>query len=278
MGAEFNTRDRNDEVQGAGWEQIFCSLVLILVAFFAMLVSYSTVEGQKMTNFLRGFATESERSMIDGMSSSTVLRKNMVSAAGTDPSRGGKEATSGGNEPGTGGYLLKASKEEVFYDEGMFLGAVASLRSMITTAGDEENIQLVRTAHGFKATFGSRVMFSSGMAVVNDNVYPYLDELINIAMKAPYCIRVEGHTDNKPINTENFPSNWELSTTRAINVLRYFLAHGKIAPERMAAVGFGEYHPIASNDNPGGRKKNRRVEFHYDLSSAHRTQQKRGDT
>jgi chemotaxis protein MotB len=277
MAEEFNKKDRGGDVQAAGWEQIFCSLVLILVAFFAMLVSYSTIEGEKMTNFIRGFATESERSILAGMSSSTVLRKNMVSGGGTDPSGGGQEAAMGGNEPGSHGYLMKGSTDEPIYDGGMFLGAIKSIKSVIATGGDDANVDIVRTAHGFKATFGSKVLFSSGKAAVNHNAYPYLDEMIEIATKAPFSIRVEGHTDTEPIDTEEFPSNWELSTSRAINVLRYFLASGKITPEKIAAVGFGEYHPVASNDTPGGREKNRRVEFYYDINSTQRTKRERGD-
>ncbi|HHW18203.1 MAG TPA: OmpA family protein, partial [Firmicutes bacterium] len=73
-------------------------------------------------------------------------------------------------------------------------------------------------------------------------------------------IRVEGHTDNWPISTDKFPSNWELSTARATNVVRFLIEEAGIQPERLQAAGYGEYHPIDSNDTPEGRQRNRRVD------------------
>jgi chemotaxis protein MotB len=77
----------------------------------------------------------------------------------------------------------------------------------------------------------------------------------------PYPIRVEGHTDNVPIHTKRFPSNWELSTIRAVNVLKYFANEGRIDPRRLSAVGYGESKPLVANNSPRDRAKNRRVEI-----------------
>ncbi|HBM74997.1 MAG TPA: flagellar motor protein MotB, partial [Clostridiaceae bacterium] len=73
--------------------------------------------------------------------------------------------------------------------------------------------------------------------------------------------RIEGHTDNRPINNEQFDSNWELSTSRAVNVLRRLLDISKIKPDKFSAVGYGEFHPIADNNTASGRAQNRRVDF-----------------
>jgi len=74
-------------------------------------------------------------------------------------------------------------------------------------------------------------------------------------------IRIEGHTDDLPIHNSVFPSNWELSSARAISVLRYFIQKG-IEPQRLAAVGYGEYHPLVPNTSPENRARNRRVEIY----------------
>ena len=74
-------------------------------------------------------------------------------------------------------------------------------------------------------------------------------------------VRVEGHTDNVPINTKRFPSNWELSTSRAVNVIKYFIRQRKVKPQRLSAVGYGESKPVFSNDTPENRARNRRVEI-----------------
>ena len=74
-------------------------------------------------------------------------------------------------------------------------------------------------------------------------------------------MRVEGHTDNLPINTPRFPSNWELSTARATSVIRYLIEEENLDPERLSAAGYGEYRPIDANDTPEGRARNRRVDL-----------------
>ncbi|MTI48605.1 MAG: hypothetical protein FH761_12240, partial [Firmicutes bacterium] len=74
-------------------------------------------------------------------------------------------------------------------------------------------------------------------------------------------IRIEGFTDNVPINTERFPSNWELSSARAISVVRYFVQEKGMSPERFSVIGWGEHNPIEDNDSIEGRSKNRRIEI-----------------
>jgi len=80
-------------------------------------------------------------------------------------------------------------------------------------------------------------------------------------MKIPNHVRVEGHTDNLPINTPKFPSNWELSTARATNCLRYLVERHRFPPEKISALGYAEYRPIATNTTADGRNKNRRVDI-----------------
>src|SRR5690606_32244737 len=102
------------------------------------------------------------------------------------------------------------------------------------------------------------VLFPSGRADVSPEARPVLERLGAILAGNPVRTHVEGHTDERPINTLVFPSNWELSAARAARVVRIFQDQG-VAPERMAAVGLGEFHPIADNATPSGRQENRRV-------------------
>jgi len=119
---------------------------------------------------------------------------------------------------------------------------------------------VVRTQDGFKAVIPNPVLFASGDASLGEEVYPILDSIIEIAKRERLSIQVEGHTDNIPIHTAKFPSNWELSTMRAVNILRYLLQNG-IPPGRLSAIGFAEYRPAANIDTPEGRQKNRRIEI-----------------
>lgn len=103
------------------------------------------------------------------------------------------------------------------------------------------------------------ILFGSGVAQLSPAAVAALQRLADALKAWPNAIRVEGHTDNRPINTAAFRSNWELSAARAAGVVHLFMDHG-IAPERLAVVGFGEFRPASTNANAAGRNTNRRVE------------------
>ncbi len=102
------------------------------------------------------------------------------------------------------------------------------------------------------------ILFPSGSAQLQAQAKPILQKIAEILGKFPNAVHVEGFTDNVPINTLAFPSNWELSAARAASVVHLFMQAG-MQPERMAAIGLGEYRPIADNSTEEGRNKNRRV-------------------
>jgi chemotaxis protein MotB len=235
-------KGKKDVSAAAGWESIYCSLVLILVAFFALLVSYSTIDGGKVTNFYRGFGGFSKK-YSRGLLANRIV-ENPVYTGGTSV----VSSTSGITE------AEKASIES----------AIQSLKEGYKRMGLGESVNIEWIHEGFKVNFVTNVLFAPGRASVTREAYPCLDQIITIALKDPFFIRVEGHTDDVPINTPEFPSNWELSTARAVNVLRYFLKK-KIPSERLSAIGFSQYHPVASNDTPKGRQENRRVEMCFEL-------------
>src|SRR5262245_38994177 len=102
------------------------------------------------------------------------------------------------------------------------------------------------------------ILFASGVATLSNKAIPALDALATTLGKYPNPVRVEGHTDNQPINTRYYPSNWELSAARAASVVHRF-ARGGISPDRLSVIGFGEFRPAESNATVAGRNVNRRV-------------------
>jgi chemotaxis protein MotB len=102
--------------------------------------------------------------------------------------------------------------------------------------------------------------YDSGAAVVHAASLPILNKMAGVLVSSPFDLRIEGHTDNVPIHTEQFDSNWELSTTRATRLARVFITDG-FAPYRLSASGYAEFHPVAPNDNAEDRGKNRRVDI-----------------
>jgi len=106
--------------------------------------------------------------------------------------------------------------------------------------------------------FESEVLFDSGYAALHQQVQPTMRSLANVLQQFPHAVQVEGYTDNVPIQNETFPSNWELSAARAASVVHLFTQSG-VDPQRLSAVGYGEFRPIAENNTVIGRSKNRRV-------------------
>jgi chemotaxis protein MotB len=103
--------------------------------------------------------------------------------------------------------------------------------------------------------------FDSGSATPKPATLPTLRQIAASLSHTPYDLRVEGHTDNIPIHTAAFDSNWELSSARATHIARLFLDIKAISPERISAAGYAEFHPVASNDTAEGRAENRRVDL-----------------
>ena len=114
------------------------------------------------------------------------------------------------------------------------------------------------TEFGVEVEIKTSLLFPSGSARLVDGALPVLRDLSAILKTFPNAVQVEGFTDNVPINTEVFPSNWELSAGRAASVVHVFTRNG-VRPERLVAIAFGEHRPVADNGTPEGRSRNRRV-------------------
>ena len=125
----------------------------------------------------------------------------------------------------------------------------------------QEGVTVSQDERGLVVTFISEVLFDSGKADLRSESKPLIHTVSEtIQEESSRNIGIEGHTDNVPIKLSKWKSNWELSTSRAVSVLHYLESSG-IAPVRMRATGFGEYHPVASNESSNGRQNNRRVEI-----------------
>jgi len=138
---------------------------------------------------------------------------------------------------------------------------------------DEEIVNIKRNKFWLEVEIKSSLLFPSGGSDLVPASIPVLQKLSKIFRELPNRIHVEGFTDNQPINTVIFPSNWELSTARAAAVVRLFESNG-IAASRMAAIGYGEFRPIAENTTETGRAKNRRVVIVVVASMANRQDQR----
>jgi chemotaxis protein MotB len=130
---------------------------------------------------------------------------------------------------------------------------------------ENKEIQITQLADRLSVSLVDKILFPSGEADITPAGLKVLERVGNIIKNVEdKIIRVEGHTDNVPIAArlqKQFPTNWELSTARATNVVRFLQDKVGIAPIRLQAVGLSEYHPVTSNETPEGRSKNRRIEI-----------------
>lgn len=146
---------------------------------------------------------------------------------------------------------------------------VQEAKKVVEEMMKEENIagEVKVTKEGLKISleeYGKNVFFESGSATPSETMLNILDKIAPSLLaltEKRHDIIVEGHTDNVPILSQAFASNWELSTSRATNVVHHLVEQKNFPPQRIAAIGYGEFRPVAPNDTPESKAKNRRVVF-----------------
>lgn len=219
---------KGDGDSGPGWEIVYSGFILILLCFFIMLCSFSTMEEAKVMRFVRSFS-------------------NAVSFF-----PGGIKFESGSAAvPRSAGMVETRSTMAKLYEH---------LERLSDRFDLKDELEVLFSKEGLVMRLSELTLFESGVATISPQALPLLEKIGAIIAQTQYLIRIEGHTDNVPIHTFLFPSNWELSTGRAVNVLRYFIEHHQIDAQRLSAEGFGEFQPLVANDTAENRTKNRRVE------------------
>ena len=140
--------------------------------------------------------------------------------------------------------------------------AKSLLESKLSQEIKDKQVKLEMQERGLVITVLGEVLFDSGKAVLREASYSMLDKISSILRRqlSEHKIGVEGHTDNQPIKYSGWKSNWELSAHRALSVLHHLKEAG-VSPDRLSAIGYGEYRPVASNQSTPGQQLNRRVEI-----------------
>lgn len=136
----------------------------------------------------------------------------------------------------------------------------ASIEAFLLKSGAQDKVSISVNQRGLVVSLKEAGFFDSGSAALKPSAVALLNDVTESLASYSNAIRVEGHTDNVPISSASFPSNWELSTARATSVLKY-MTKQDFDPNHLAAAGYGEYRPVADNSTDEGRKKNRRVDI-----------------
>ncbi len=227
--------DENDnEGGGDEWLLTYGDLMTQLVCFFVLIVAFSSLNIEKFQEVLASIQIA-----LGGGSASGVLTE-LPSAVD-----------------------IPLHSSELKVDEGKFMELKGKIDEYIEKQKLNEYLETHITHEGLQITLKQQepsVFFDTAEARIKEEAYPILNQIGKFLKDITNEIRVEGHTDIRPINTPQFPSNWELSVARATNVLKYLNEKCGISADRLSAAGYGPYKPIAPNDSESGMSKNRRVE------------------
>lgn len=220
---------------GAGrWLLTYADLITLLMVFFVVLYSVSQVDvaryqalaGSLRQSFLTSFLPSTE-------------------APGGSGLLNGGPALVG---PGRGGGMSELER----------MGRDIASEARAGAFGDKINVYY--GDRGLTISMGA-VLFDLGAATIRPDGAEILVKIAGHISEVPNCISVEGYTDDLPISTSKFPSNWELSACRATNVVHFFVRTQDLRPDRFLIIGYGEYRPLAPNDTEVNRARNRRVDI-----------------
>lgn len=146
-------------------------------------------------------------------------------------------------------------------DEKDFRQIKSAVEAYLVKQGAQNKVTLEITRRGLIVSLKEAGFFNSGQATIKPEAYELINTIAEVMTQYNNPLRLEGHTDNVPISTAQFPSNWELSTARATNGLKYLLNNFDVDANKISATGYAEFRPIADNATSEGRARNRRVDL-----------------
>jgi len=261
------------------WMATYGDMMTLLLCFFVLLFSMSSVDVAKFKAAMSSFADQIDIlpggvALTEGdLLSNGVSQLNdiqVVFAGGMALNSEADETLNpSGEEDKEKEEDSTSIKEEVDpYEEAKKIAY--DIAEIISAEGLDTRVAISYTANYIKFTLKGEFLFDSGRANLKPQAAEAIGAIAEIAAKGEYekyDIQIDGHTDNQPISSVQFPNNWILSSYRAYAVLENLIEVQGYSPERIAATGYGEYRPIADNDTTEGRSDNRRVEIKVLLDS-----------
>lgn len=257
-------RKRSSESGGSPeWMTTFSDLMTLLLTFFILLYSFSSVSNDKFMkaagSLQDSFVGAGQKSILDG--AQWVPEENDNAATGDSASLSEMEAAA------VQAAKTEAAQAELFTSDGQTMIAVdpevikmyQEVKEFVEKNGLSEEISMSMDADGVYMNVKAAILFTPGSAVITESGRSALQKVAELISNFENKVVIEGHTDNIPHHDQKFESNWELSAGRAIAVLRHLAEQQNIDPARLSAVGYGEYDPLVPNDTAEQRAENRRV-------------------
>ncbi len=217
------------------WLLTYSDLITLLMIFFVIMFAMSQIDQIKF-NALK-------MSLQAALKSGTAIPINSGSTSLI------QSAGQGGAKIGSPSALIKPSKLDHIYQQ---------VKQYVNRHDLQDKVAVVDQVRGVQITLRDVVLFNTGEAVIRPQAQGLLAGLVPFFQRISNPIVIEGYTDNVPIHTALYPSNWELSGARAVGVVRFLISKG-VDPSRLSGVAYGQYHPVAPNNTPYNRQQNRRV-------------------
>jgi chemotaxis protein MotB len=221
------------------WLVSYADFITLLFIVFLILFSMSAVDAKKFQALRESF------SEVTGSGSSLVM-----------PAPGSTMSPSVDRNTGK-----TNKKNEIAAEQEKFEEIKEKMEKYTKAKGLDKNVKVNIDQNGINVTVTGTILFANGDATLQPQAKQIIKDMFQFINSIDNPLRIEGHTDNVPIHTAQYPSNWELSAARSMNLVRYLADEYKIKPDRLSGAGYGEYHPVAPNDTPENRAKNRRVEI-----------------
>jgi chemotaxis protein MotB len=234
------------------WLVSYADFITLLFAVFVVLYAMSQSDKKKVEEVMQSI--QQSFGMVQSGAPSPKMNVLPSSQMNITPSVKPEIAVVPGTKTVRGQVKTRA-------DEKDFRQIKSSIEAYLVKQGAQSKVSLTITRRGLIVSLKEAGFFESGQAHIKPSAYELINTIAEAMSQYNNPLRFEGHTDNVPINSAQFPSNWELSTARAVNGLKYLIKNFDVEPEKISAAGYAEFRPLASNDTSEGRSKNRRVDL-----------------
>lgn len=250
--------EHEEHVNHEAWVIPYADMLTLLMAMFLVLWATGRVDEQKFAAVANALASEFGKDL-PFPGGKGVLENG--ASSDTSPIDFGLDAARA-IKAEQALVALEQEQKAAQVEKNTFQSIAEDLETELKQAGIGDNVSFRQEKRGLVVTIVTdQVLFMSGESNLQTSGTMILDQVIEALKKIDNQILVEGHTDSRPISNDRFPSNWELSTSRATKVLRYFVNSKGFDANRIAASGYGDTRPVADNSTAAGQSKNRRVEL-----------------
>ncbi|GCL73712.1 flagellar motor protein [Paenibacillus naphthalenovorans] len=240
--ARRNRRKHQQQENHERWLITYADLITLLLIFFVVMYAMSKIDAKKYDVLSQALKSEF-------LKADSIMQQGEGVIGAANPAKGGSDET-------------KREQQEKEHEEKQLENLLEQIQAYIDEHQLQTQISAADTPRGVAITLNDLFLFDLGNAELKPAAFPILNQLASLFPSLDATISIEGHTDNLPLATGSvFRDNWGLSQARSLSVLRYFVNHAKLDEKKFISTSYADTRPVADNNTPENRAKNRRVEI-----------------